>query len=302
MVSYPTKVISNLIIIFFITLIFSSCDRRPKGVLNQDDMTIILTDFHRLDGILYEKGIAFNNDSLKAKYYNYILNKHQITKAEFDSSLVWYTKHPKKFEKIYDDIYSQLSLEDNQIKRGKYHPIDSAELAKIKVNIWNLRSSYNYKNDSIRTRLKFEIKDSSLLFGDAYILKFLQRIAHQDSCLNRRVVLRINYANGKSDSVFTKSYNDSLLRRYSIKLPASKKWKIKSISGELLACKAFKGKFNASIDSISLIRVYNPKLKDSLLKIVKQNDPRHFVKLSKIKGDSIRDKKIKISRKLFLKK
>lgn len=259
-----------LIIVLFIGLI--ACNSRPKGVINEKDMTNILTEIHKLDGILLEKGYQFGNSVEKQQYYFFILKKYDVTQAEFDSSLVWYNKNPKKFEVIYDNVLLKLTDFENEVKSNKYHPIDSIELAKRKDDVWDKNRNYQFNKDSVRTCLDFEIKNSNFLLGDVYVLKFLQRIAPEDSCKNPHVVLRINYTNGKKDSAYAITHNDSLLRKFSLRLPALRKLKIKSISGSLLGSKAYKGKFNATLDSIVLLRQYNTRFQDSLRNVVKKND------------------------------
>jgi hypothetical protein len=288
MLNRQNKILSRSIFILGIVLLLVACEGRPKGVLNQNEMTSILTDLHKLDGCLYEKGYQFGHFPDKAPYYNFVLKKHGITQAEFDSSLVWYTKNPKKFEKIYTDVLIQLTNLDNEIKAGKYHPFDSAELAIMRINLWKKGIKYNFTKDSTRTNLNFEIADSTLLLGDVYILKFLQRIAPEDSSTNRHAVLRINYANGKTDSVYCISHNDSLLRRYTFRLSATKKLKIKSLSGELLGSTKYKGKFHVLLDSISLTRKYNVLKQDSLRKVVQKVNSILKIQKSKPKLVSIR--------------
>ena len=271
--------ISNKLIVAFIfatVLILSSCDGRPKNVLSASKMADVLTDMHKLEGSLEAKGISYNQFDLKSKYYNSILEKYDITAAQFDSSVVWYTKNPKKFEKIYEDVNGQLTQLQTDVQKGKYHYVDSIELRKIKINIWNKPIKYIYTKDSTRTKLAFEIKEDNLKFGDVYELKFKQTIAKADSCKNRHILLCINYSNGKIDSVYQKAYHDNIERKYTIHFPAKRKLKIKSISGELLGSSAYKGTFNAKTDSISLIRFYDPKLQDSLRIVVQKADPKNY--------------------------
>lgn len=272
MLNLPNKLFYRIVFVLGIILLLTACEGRPKGVLSQSKMTNVLTDLHKLDGYLAEKGFQYGHYPEKTPYYNFILKKHGITEAEFDSSLVWYTKNPKTFDKIYANVLIQLTNQENDVKSGKYHPVESAEMAMMKINIWNKRTQYNLTNDSARTRLDFDITNSSLLLGDVYVLRFLQRIAPEDSCSKQHVILRINYTNGKSDSAYIVTYNDSLLRRYTFRLAAVKKLKIKSISGELLGSKTYKGKFNVMLDSITLIREFNGLKQDSLRKIVQKAD------------------------------
>ncbi len=271
------KFFSQFAVIVSLILVLASCSNRPKGVLNQEDMTNILTDMHKLDGALVDRGIMFSNDSTKMKYYNFIFAKYKITKSNFDSSLVWYTKNPQEFNNIYNKVLINLTLQEKEVKSGKYHFIDSVELAKVKSELWRRRNKYALTKDSTRTKLDFEVVDPSLLYGDVYVLRFLLRIAPEDSCTKQHIALRLNYQNGKVDSAFTVTHHDSLLRRYTIKLPATRKLKIKSISGELLGSKAYKGKLHATVDSISLIRKFNPVFQDSLRKLVEKLEPKRKV-------------------------
>jgi len=273
----PIKFFSQFALIVGLLLVLASCSNRPKGVLNQEDMANILTDMHKLDGALVERGIMFSNDSTKMKYYNFVFAKYNISKANFDSSLVWYTKNPQEFNNIYNKFLLNLSLQEKEVKSGKYHFIDSVELAKVKSEIWKKRTKYALTKDSTRTRLEFEVVDPSLLYGDVFILHFLLRIAPEDSCTKQHIALRLNYQNGKVDSAFAVAHHDSLLRRYTIKLPATRKLKIKSISGELLGSKIYKGKLHATLDSISLIRKFNPIHQDSLRKLVQKLEPKRKV-------------------------
>ncbi len=273
--------------IFATIFILSSCDGRPKNVLSQGKMADVLTDMHKLEGSFEAKGILYTQFDLKSKYYNSILEKYDITQAQFDSSVVWYTKNPKKFEKIYDDVNGQLTQLQTDVQKGKYHYVDSIELRKLKINLWNKPIKYVYTKDSARTRLAFEIKDDNLKLGDVYLLKFKQTIAKADSCKNQHILLCINYWNGKTDSVYQKAYNDNITRRYTFHFPVKKKLKIKSISGELLGSSAYKGTFNSKTDSISLIRIYDPKLQDSLRTVVQKADPKNYKTSGKQKPDSI---------------
>ena len=274
MLKIQTKSIVKYLFFFGLIVFFVSCNDRPKGVLNKTDMTEILTEMHKLDGALMEKGYTYSSDSMKLRYYSFILSKHDVSKANFDSSLVWYTKNPKTFVSIYNKVVENLEAQQIEVKSGKYHFIDSVELAKIKSEIWTKKTQYKLTKDSTKTKVSFEIKDSNLMYADVYILRLLLRIAPKDSCTEHHIALRVNYTNGKKDSVYIKTYNDSLLRRYTISLPAKRILKIKSVSGELYGYKKLKGKINATIDSISLKRKFNPMHQDSLRKLVQKLEPK----------------------------
>ena len=84
---------------------------RPRGVLSSREMRSVLHDLHRADAILQVAGYNYGHDAALAKYYQQVLEKHGITQAQFDSSLVWYTDHPQRFDKIYPKVVADLEAE-----------------------------------------------------------------------------------------------------------------------------------------------------------------------------------------------
>ena len=76
-------------------------------------MRSVLYDIHRADAIMQVSNLTFGHDEEVAKYYQVVLEKHGISQAEFDSSLVWYTNHPQLFNKIYPKILTRCEEETN---------------------------------------------------------------------------------------------------------------------------------------------------------------------------------------------
>lgn len=288
-----TKLLNKLslkILVILLTATLSACDNRPDNILSQSKMADILFDMHKLEGTFTEKSDSIITIQDKRPFYNSILSKYNISQSQFDSSIVWYSKYPKKYERVYDNVIERLTLLDQDVKNRIYHPIDSFALKHTKVEIWDTLTHYSFNKDSKRTKLQFEITDSTLQYGDKYKLTFLQKIAIEDSCTNSHIVIRINYANGIIDSIYQKAYNDDLLKKYCFKITAKHKSKIKSISGELLGSKDYKGVFNAKTDSISLIREYNSLIQDSIKQMILKIDTvkKDTIKINK--PDSIKKK------------
>lgn len=267
------------VILFVFSIFISGCSR-PKGVLNSTDMENVLVEMHMLEGTLNAAGMGYNPEE-KDKYFAALLQKNNVTQAEFDSSLVWYTKNPKRFERVYINVMARIDTIKNDVNHRKYHPIDSANTVN-EINLWNKATKYVLTKDSARTTLSFEIKNNDLMIKDFYELSFIRRVAPSDSSLNPYVVMHINYLNGTVDSIYSKTINDSIARKYSLKLRVRKDLKVKSITGLLLGSKTPKGKMSAYLDSIKLIRYYNPYKQDSLRTAVNKLDS------TVIKPDSIK--------------
>ena len=103
------------LILFVVLMVFAGC--RPKGILSSRQMQNVLYDLHRADAILRQYDLELGPDEVLAKYYEVVLEKHGITQAQFDSSLVWYTDHPSRFDKIYPKIEKHCKDEYTEIMK-----------------------------------------------------------------------------------------------------------------------------------------------------------------------------------------
>lgn len=75
-----------------------------------------MVDLHKTDAILQLSGFSTGHEEEKDLYYAQVLEKHGVTQAQFDSSLVWYTAHPLLFDKIYPRVLAQLEAEEEAFK------------------------------------------------------------------------------------------------------------------------------------------------------------------------------------------
>jgi len=102
---------------FYITLLIVStllCACRPKGILHSWEMRELLVDLHKTDALFQVMGMQHSPSETKAVYYAQVLDKHGVTQAQFDSSLVWYTAHPQLFDKIYPKVIAELKAEEER--------------------------------------------------------------------------------------------------------------------------------------------------------------------------------------------
>lgn len=102
---------SRLRIVCFLLICVAMVGCRPRGVLSGREMREVLYDLHRADGALQVAGYNYSHDQELAGYYKNILDKHGITQADFDSSLVWYTNNPQIFNKIYPKVLARLEAD-----------------------------------------------------------------------------------------------------------------------------------------------------------------------------------------------
>ena len=104
----------NWLVIVCVLLAVVGC--RPRGVLSNNEMRGVLYDLHRADGAIQVAGYNYSHDQEVAGYYKNVLEKHGITQAQFDSSLVWFTDNPQIFNKIYPKVIELLEA-DFEVER-----------------------------------------------------------------------------------------------------------------------------------------------------------------------------------------
>lgn len=228
-------------------------------------MRAFLYDYHLLDGVF--KSQRINDEYEKNKYYQALFIKHGISKAEFDSSIVYYTKNPKKFERVYVYVNKNLADLKEDVEAGKYFPIipDSIKFKPEFDKLWTGDSIYFFTADSTLDKLFFTIQNKAVLSRDTYYFNFRLRAFSKDTMASTAYsTFKIYYANGEADSIYTEVLNDSILRRYKYTITATKNFRIDSLSGQFYASDQLAKTFIIAIDSIDLKRKYIPALRDSI--------------------------------------
>jgi hypothetical protein len=103
----------SLLITVSISLVFlllvSCIGSGRKQIIPVKKFVNILVDLHLADAIASEKWylkLTYQLDS--ASLYGSILNKYSVTKAQFDSTMVYYSQRPDDFQKIYNLVNTKL--------------------------------------------------------------------------------------------------------------------------------------------------------------------------------------------------
>lgn len=106
----------NQISIVFVFLLLFSCKPEkeevvvvPPYVLPEDSLVVFLTQAY-----LGEGASGINVKNVLGNQYDsvYLFNpfkENNITKQRFDTSIAFYSKHPKKLKLIYEEVLDQLS-------------------------------------------------------------------------------------------------------------------------------------------------------------------------------------------------
>ena len=211
-----------IIYCFIISLILFSCGNVKRKYLIPDKVLVpLLVDLHLADGV----GAAFrvlplpeNADSLAL--YTGIFEKHGVTRAQFDSTMTYYTDHPKNLIKIYDKVIENLSRLESEIK-----DMESEELKKKGVAIYRDEKNYKLPDDGKTNRIGFEVPVSGL--GE-YTIHARIKVLKGDESFQPRLHAYFWYDNGTKEGYKDFFRNipikkDNILNSYSVSKNLSNK-------------------------------------------------------------------------------
>ncbi len=254
---------------------FNHCNKRPENVLNSKEMESFLFDMYLLEASLHTGNRFYKTPREKQFYYEALFEKHQITKSDYDSSVVWYTQNPKEYSRIYEKVLKRIDTLQTSVLQRKYHPIDSLHFIE-KQKLWKKIRFYILNKKLFAKKMFFEIADTNFTSQDIYQLSFTQHLSASHSDVQPYAVMYVNYLNGTVDSIST-LLSDSVKKRYTLTFKARLPLKIKSVSGWLLRYDTTKYRIKGKINSIQLYRKFNPYRQDSIRQAIHQLDTTSYL-------------------------
>lgn len=106
-----------LYLFFFVAtvIIISSCQNRPKEVLNRKAMERLMYDVYIAEAIMENDYQNFDTPEKKEAYIREVFKKHRITQAEWDTSLSWYSDRIDTYLKMNDSVKARLQRTQREI-------------------------------------------------------------------------------------------------------------------------------------------------------------------------------------------
>lgn len=107
---------SSIIKYFTISILFLvSCSVKdtdvviPETILSKEETIKIITDCYLAEGASGINVKAVTGQNIDSVYLFNPLKDNNCTKAKFDSSILFYSKHPVMLKQIYDDVLEELN-------------------------------------------------------------------------------------------------------------------------------------------------------------------------------------------------
>lgn len=200
----------------------SCTSSRPSYVLSSGEMEDLLYDMHKAhylqENMNHER---FEGDMQYAIMLN-VLKQHDVTQAEWDSSMVYYTRNADEMEDIYVKLMDRLEYESTAMGAGTNRDADS-------TNIWSgdKHVILTYSDLSCTYQWKQEA-DTLLKPGEKLKLRFEAVFLNPTAQRRASAVIALRL---KNDSVVVRNVVMSQSAAYTLDISDENSVGIKTVSG-----------------------------------------------------------------------
>ena len=120
--------INSLLLLVAVTLSVACSDVRKPNVLPASKLEAVLYDYHLAQVIVGE--LPSSQRYKKDLYFNYVYDKHGVTAAEVDSSLVYYARYPEGLSEIYASLSKRIEADIRRME-SEEKPIKAREAVAV---------------------------------------------------------------------------------------------------------------------------------------------------------------------------
>lgn len=193
---------------FFLWLLVGvSCIDRPDYVIDEPLLTDILVDVHRAEGFMeiQSRNMTFESEQ---QLMAAVLMSHGVSRAQYDSSLVWYAQHLNLLIRVYGHVNERLDEEyaywQSRISEKRdFLPSDAGP----DVNVWSPGPYVLLSSVRCTDRLRWTlVPDSNYVAGDT-----LRWQLHVHQPVNRQVVVASICSMTQGEGVTQVASTDSTL-------------------------------------------------------------------------------------------
>ena len=184
---------TSFIILLTSYVYFSCAPSLPSGILDEDDMTDVLVDFHLAQGMAEAQGE--NAEVNRYKYIQAVFKKHRITEAEFDSSMVYWSGRAEDFADIYSNVVTRVQAQAERMgleaaaNQDRFSTLTSEGDT---ANIWLGKDFTCVVANRVQGIYSFNMKaDSTFKPGDSFIWRFKTQFVGRS--MNNEAIALLNF-------------------------------------------------------------------------------------------------------------
>lgn len=204
----------------------------PDEYIQPDDMEDILVDYHLARAMADRATDNYEQKNyMQALYIEAVMHKHGVTKAQFDSSLVYYFRRADRFDDMYQRVSDRLDeqalvLGASEREIGMYSTYNTSGDT---ANIWSDRTNLAMHTVPPYNRWEFEVPvDTTFRQGDSFLMQFIADFMFEDGSRDGTLYLAVTYDN---DTTISRSTHFSSAGYTQLRLNVFDNHDIKRIRG-----------------------------------------------------------------------
>lgn len=219
-----------LILTTIVAVLFAACKpTTPKGIIGEGDMEDLLYDYHVARAMASQSSSNNEVEFNQEVYILAALKKHGYTKADFDTSLVYYYTRVDKFEKIYTRVTQRLNDKAAALGAsvGEMDKFSTLSANGDTANVWNdatalllmPRPGYNVAEFTLQS-------DTSYHKGDTYQFNMKTNFIYKSGNRDATIYMAVRYDN---DSISTHTTRSSSSGFSTLRIVTSREHQVKDI-------------------------------------------------------------------------
>jgi len=115
--------LNPLLLFALLLIVFTACQTK-HGItgdefIEREVLVDVLMDIHLADGLSNDRKFHRRYDVDSIDILSPILEKHQVTREMFDTTMYVYTRHPDLLDQVYSDVLVKLNVKLDEINKAE---------------------------------------------------------------------------------------------------------------------------------------------------------------------------------------
>lgn len=183
----PNKVFRVILVAWWAVVLFSACSHTPEGVLSEKKMRDVLVDMQMAETIINEDPYTYSSFEKKNALFQSVFQKHRLTQAEYDSSLMWYGRNIDIYMRVYDMAMEEVDERIKDLGDVKAEAFDAFDADSI--DLWVDKKYYVFSSKAVSNLLVFDLNPSEPYPADS---RFVWEMQLWGLAMDKNQLLEVN--------------------------------------------------------------------------------------------------------------
>jgi len=242
-------------IVITLLVMTASCSRVPKFVLSEKKMRSVLYDMQLAEAFVETNYESYRTYDERNALYKSVFAKHNISQADYDTSLIWYGKNLDLYMQIYKLVLRDINASIANLGDIKPNPLSGDVSAKDSIDVWIYNRNFTFSPDRLKNVLVFDIEPKvPYSSGSSYVLGV--NVWGLGAGKNLKCYPRISVNAVQQDTIVTVNQDITSDGYYEILMKTAATKQVKRVYGYLMLNSSEKSYHRIYLDDIRLMK-YN---------------------------------------------